>query len=396
MSDQNEIIDALVYSEITNIISPTQFQNRSGEYWNRIVDEEQSQTTANQLDKNTSTEDAYTNFIKKLFGDKQTHINSEFKDLLSQSTIKRACCMGYNSDDGDTNNYEISVKLPFNYDLADKMGATQDTIKKWQKLGFINKPILVPKSLCPTGYSRPAQEDKNESICDRFMRAYCENVKEMYNSYIINVGGKYDENEYMNMSPECGCYADRLKEYGGNAPPLCYSPRCNFSKTVYTDQNSRVQGGCPVQQCVTILNLGTSASLGGTAKIDTQSKQSCFSPETQQKYGLPSVPAPSNLTPPSNTLAPNKKELKPNIPTKPNTPTTPPKAPDSSGNPSDASKNANSGEIISGLSNGAFYGIVGGIGGLILIIIIVVAIIYYKSEYSKRTKAMRKLRKNNK
>ena len=356
MSDQNIILDALVYSSIDNIISPTQFRNKNGDYWNKLG-ENQGQTTANQLDKDTAKDQAYSNFRKQLFGTAETGIEQLFANLLTQSTIKRACCMGYNSNTNDTTNFETSVKIPYIDELATHSGATSDIIANWRKLGYISKTVKVPKSLCPTGYSRPSQSESNATNCDKFMRAYCENAKEMYNLDIQDINGTYSENEFMNTAPECGCFADRLKEYGGNAPPLCYSPRCSFSSTVYPDQNSRAQGGCPVNQCVAILNLATSSSLGGSAGLSGTTNQSCFSPETQQKFGLPVVQPPSGLTPPPPAG-------------------TPPPGP----SPSTSSDDT----IIQGLSNSAFYGIVGGMGGLVLIVIIVIIVLVTRKNKSKR------------
>ena len=61
MSDQNFILDALVYSSIDNIISDTQFRNKNADYWNGFAaSANQGQTTANQLDNNTTTSQANT------------------------------------------------------------------------------------------------------------------------------------------------------------------------------------------------------------------------------------------------------------------------------------------------------------------------------------------------
>jgi len=401
MSDQNIILDALVYSSIDNVISPTQFRNKNGDYWNRLGGN-QGQTTANQLDENTSKDQAYSNFRKFLFGTAETGIEQLFANLLSQSTIKRACCMGYNSNTNDTKNFETSVKIPFVEELATHSGATSDIIANWRKLGYISKTVLIPKSMCPAGYSRPARGNRDSTPCDTFMRAYCENAKEMYNADIIDISGTYSENEYMNITPECGCFADRLKEYGGNPPPLCYSPRCSFSNTVYPDQNSRAQGGCPVNQCVSILNLATTTSLGGQATIKPVNDQSCFSPSTQKEYGLPVVQNPSGLTPPpppgvtSLPAGPSNGTPPPPGPSGPTPPGPTPPGPTPPGptppgptppGPTPPSPKGSESEdtIIAGLSNTAFYAIVGGVGGLILIIIIVIIILVVrKNNTSKR------------
>ena len=370
MSDQNIILDALVYSSIDNIISPTQFRNKNGDYWNRLGGN-QGQTTANQLDENTSSEQAFSNFRKSLFGTTESGIGTLFRNLLSQTTIKRACCLGYNSNPNDKTNFETSIKIPYVEELAVNSGATIDIINNWRKLGYISKSVLIPKSMCPIGYNRPLQTEKNSTQCDTFMRAYCENAKELYNLDIQDLNTTYSDNEFMNVNPECGCFADRLKEFGGQAPPLCYSPRCNFSNTVYPDQNSRVQGGCPVNQCVAILNLASEAALGGTAGLTGTTNQSCFSPETQKKYGLPSVTPPNGLTPPPPsggvTSLPPKK-----APSTASTPRT-------STQPSSSSPSSSDDTIIQGLSNTTFYAIVGGIGGLILIIIIVIIVMVIRN-----------------
>jgi hypothetical protein len=354
MAEQNFILDALVYTSIQNIISPTQFRNKNGDYWNL---RNNSQTTAEQLDETTSISDAFANFRNQTI---QTDINVQntFNELLSNSTIKRACCLGYNSDPLDTKNFEISVKIPYVNEVATKLGATQDILFDWENLGYIKINVKVPKSMCPSEYYRPSRTNPNAIICDKFMRVYCENAKEMYN---IDVSGTYDEDEFMRTTPECGCFSDRLKNYGGNAPPLCYSPRCSFSDSVYVDQNTRTQGGCDVKQCVAILNLSSEAALGGQSKIEPVTSQSCFSSDTQTKYDLPVVEPPQYNSP--------RKFATQN--------------PKNNASKNDVSNNDVDKNTIAGLSKPAFYGIIGGITGLLLLIIVVVIIVMMNNKKIK-------------
>lgn len=383
MSDQNTILDALVYSSINNIISPTQFRNKNGDYWNK---NEQASTTADQLDNKTPIDQAFSNYRTQIIGN-ESNVDVAFNNLLSNSTIKRACCLGYNPDQNDTDTYHIDVKIPYNANIAKQSGATSDIIALWQKLGYVNKTVIVPKSLCPTNYARPARSDKTTRVCDNFMRAYCENAKELYNLDILDISGTYNENEFMNTSPECGCYADRLKEFGGQSTPLCYAPRCNFSNTVYVDQNTRVQNGCPVNQCVSILNLATSASLGGAISVEPVTNQSCFSRETAQKYGLPLVDPPNGTPKPPAGTPPDG---------------TPPDGTPPAGTPADGTPAAGTPAttIIPGISNAIFYGIIGGVGGLTIIIIVITVIVMIKRNNAlkgkkfKLTKTKPKTNKN--
>jgi hypothetical protein len=393
MSDQNFILDALVFSSINNIISETQFRNKNADYWTAFKENaNEGQTTANQLDPNTTKLDGYINFRNNL-SISETNPDQLFADLLSQTTIKRACCLGYNSDN-DVNNFEISVKIPFVEELSRQSGATQSTIETWRKLGYISKIVKIPKSMCPTGYSRPDNKSGETGECDKFMRAYCENAKEMYDLDIKDISGTYSENEFMNIAPECGCFADRLKEYGGQAPALCYSPRCNFSQSVYVDQNSRKQGGCPVNQCVAILNLSTTAALGGvTTGVSGIADQSCFSPKTQKEHGFPSVESPTGLTPPPPPGGTPPAGTPPAGTPPRGTPPpagTPPAGTPPAGTPTQQSSSSSNDTIVSGLSNTAFYGIIGGIGGLVLIIIIVIIVLMGRKNKTSSRLRLRK------
>ena len=80
--------DALVYASIENIINEHNFLNRNAQYWSPT-----SGDSGSFYDQNTPKTIAYMNFANNVgltSNDKQTELNN----LLSDTTIKRACCLG--------------------------------------------------------------------------------------------------------------------------------------------------------------------------------------------------------------------------------------------------------------------------------------------------------------
>ena len=76
--------------------------------------------------------------------DKQKELN----ELLVNTTIKRACCLGNPEINSSTNQrYKITVKLPY---VEELVPSTVDSGTKdlWKTFGFMTKEILVPKYMC--------------------------------------------------------------------------------------------------------------------------------------------------------------------------------------------------------------------------------------------------------
>ena len=244
--------DALVYASIENIINERNFLNRNAEYWRSKSGDAES-----FYDQYTPRGEAYINFTNSInltSNDKQKELN----DLLINTTIKRACCLG-NPETPDTTNqrFKITVKLPYVEELVPST-VDSGTKELWKTFGFMTKEILVPKYMCGD-LSKPTNTNNVTTYCDKFYRAYCENAKQMYAldlSGINNPAFKYNSEDFRRTTPDCACFIDRLKEYSTGLQPACYANTCLSSSAAFTDNVTRKEGACKLSQCIANIKVG--------------------------------------------------------------------------------------------------------------------------------------------
>ena len=231
-------IDALVYSGIKNNLTSVQMVEAG------ISSKFPDQPTMGQAD--------YTN------------------QVLSSTTIKRACAQNYKKPNVPQDKFVVSVRIPtpegFNVDQSSNAAI-------YKKFGFIDKTVYVPASLCTT---LEADYSYQSSASDDFMSLYCNNMKLFYNDEIKLLGTSYNDNEFSQYKPECACYIDKpgnIGASGANAPPLCYAPGCDQSTTAYLDPKSR--GTCTMNICSSVVNVGTNSTVGGNVSANTNVKLAC-------------------------------------------------------------------------------------------------------------------------
>jgi hypothetical protein len=241
----NNIIDALIYSNLKNNIPTTHFRY-------------------DKLLKSSNIKDTSLNI-------QQFKVNN----FLTNSTIKRACCMAKNSNKAnitpDGSGYLINVKIPIppNYQPTDFE----------KKFKYKTIEVIVPKDLCrqkPIGVfdSNFNFEDNNFSECQNFYGAYCENMKYLYN---LESGGVYFPDEFNKYISECSCLADLPKNAPSGVPNSCLLDNCsqNNADTVFLDYSSRAQQ-CESVFCQAITSVGNlQGSEGGQVNFDNKIQQTC-------------------------------------------------------------------------------------------------------------------------
>jgi hypothetical protein len=196
-----------------------------------------------------------------------TNPDGGFTDLLSNTTIKRACCVGYASLDG-SDSYQVKVRIPVpkNYDVKSTINATLSG-----KFGYIDKVINIPTSMCPSGYKKKTNQ------CDNFMEVYCDNVYQMYKNEIKSLGTTYSDKEFATLKPECACYTDRPSYIGTGISPQCYATNCGGATNGSYLSSSVLP--CTAVMCNQIFDTHD-MKVGGNVNINVASEQACGSEYT--------------------------------------------------------------------------------------------------------------------
>ena len=207
-----------------------------------------------------------------------------YTKILKNTSIKRACCR-QKTDDGNPDYYITTVRMPFSAEgksmeelekllvSAGKYGS--DDIDVFKKYG-INYPffhdkqvpskLLVHKSMCPSGYNPNGDNANEHSKCQDFYNLYCYHGKREIEK---KNGGNFNQNEYLKVYPDCGCYVPYPPELPTEgSKPMCAFPSCNnFSKDQYLDNVSRgtLGTGCTATICNAIVNA---SKVTGDVSID--------------------------------------------------------------------------------------------------------------------------------
>lgn len=212
---------------------------------------------------------------------------SEINNILSETTIKRACCLANQYGDGwgnasdDGNYFKIDVKIPTpgeNYPYSEtQQGLTQ------KKFGYIDSTIYVPKNMCASVGIDLSTPNNNWGTCDSFYETYCENQKYFYN---LENSGEYDSEEFYYYSNyECPCFADYPPGFFNNPAAengggVCYLPNCSKNtggQLIYFDAASRaVNDVCTANICSQINTVVAAEAMGqGTINISSENSMKC-------------------------------------------------------------------------------------------------------------------------
>jgi hypothetical protein len=251
-------VDALVYSEINN----------------------------NMIDKDELDEWRSSIFVRDgTLIDKQ--ITDRLNDVMKNTTIKRACCLGNVSED-DPDMLVVNARIPIPLSIN-----SSDLSSLNNKFKYYDKRIHVPKSLC-NEFVKPNKG--NDSVyqrpCDDFYNVYCSNMKKMYMKE-IGPNAKFDNEEFAKYKPECACYNEFTKFSRDGIPisPKCMMfPGCTDSNydngVVYLDPESRKN--CPQEInmaiCNQIINLSDSDfEAGGGIELAPDMKNECSAGSSTQQ-----------------------------------------------------------------------------------------------------------------
>jgi hypothetical protein len=215
--------DPLINASINNFITPNNF--RISDYTYYKID--------NSLNPIMDTQsELYNNFLNLLKSDNNI---PNLDTIISQTTIKRACCKG----DASGSFFKIKVKIPYDETYVNNMNINQDLKNQYRELKYAEKEILIPSNLCPRDYSKPTSGIK--TACDNFYRLYCENSKLLLQE---DINTNFTSELFTLYSPECGCYIDKPQNKINNQPS-CYSATCNSRSTsAYIDEETRSKGDC--------------------------------------------------------------------------------------------------------------------------------------------------------
>lgn len=265
-----------------------------------------------------------------------TDIKTYLNNVLSNTTIKRACCLG----GPNKNNFTVNVRIPIpaNYDTSDLPAINQS-------LGFIDKTVTVPSTLCNNlmikdgtlatyAKNSPTNPTYN-TACDDFYAVYCANMRAQYNDEFSTVypGQTVDMNQFVQYyKPECSCYA-------WDVPPAArmYSPmglgytNCtstdNDAGNVYLDPASRDPTKKPSELviCSQLINLA-GAQAGGDIHIDASLTQNCGNNPTMTPTitSTPSTPTSTTTTKPTSTSTSTPTSTTTTKPTSTSTPSSTP------------------------------------------------------------------------
>jgi len=207
--------------------------------------------------------------------------SEEASDILTETTIKRACCI--NKKEANQSYFPVNVRIPvpegYVYSAGNPLAET------WKKFSYIDKVVHVPISMCgelpsPNGQQYYSTDAEASNACYTFMNAYCNNVNEFYTDEVKKLGTPYDATEFTNYKPECACYAEAPSYITTGVPPACWATGCGANTPAFLDYESATKE-CDMTICNANFNLAN-IHAGGNVTI--------ASPKIVQKCGNPPPP----------------------------------------------------------------------------------------------------------
>lgn len=225
---------------------------------------------------NIITDPSYYDYLRTLYqqyGSKSSQqVAYDLQNVLGNSSIKRACCLGL----GDNDNIEVKIKIPVPEPeaLSDPSSIRAGMYKKYN---YFVKQIKVPSSLCNQnilggeGKWEPGSEN-----CNLFYDVFCRNMLDRFNNANSQTKTSYDSNIFNMYQSDCGCYGyvdPRLKPQ--SVPNKCYMKGCDLGmasrKILYLDPASREGSSCVLNVCNQILDASKNI-VGGNYNINAMFK----------------------------------------------------------------------------------------------------------------------------
>ena len=201
----------------------------------------------NNVNFDVLDDSSWDGLLNNLNIDRGSNISSDLNNIISNTTIKRACCMRNSNNDDSF----IDVRIPLPKDYV----VTPDN-KLWSDFGYIDKRVSVPQTKCDNNYVKGSTE------CDQFYKLYCENAKAFF---IEENKGVFEQNKFASYKPECACYGPKPIFITGSVAPSCYLMGCDeSSQKVYPDLLTRK--GCNANFCTQNVDI-SKLSVGGNASV---------------------------------------------------------------------------------------------------------------------------------
>lgn len=270
---------------------------------------------------NSSTLPEWNTF--KLTADDVQNASAEFANIVSNTTLKRACCLANKNSAGK---YMVSVRIP----APSGYTYTDDASSSSKKFGYIDKTITIDPSMC----NSISDHVRGSPTCNKFYKVYCANMRAMFRE---ENGNKMSYDDFYDYKPECACFGeipDELKQY--SMEPACMFGNCDLnSQKIYT-----VGSACNANICTQLVNMG-GMSVGGDASIKTTLTNKCgaSSVTTPTQPTQPSTSGQQNIASPSSSLNQTNQTSTPSNSSSQSAPATNPSS--STTNPTNVTKSQN-------------------------------------------------------
>jgi hypothetical protein len=224
-------------------------------------------------------------------------IQSKLNKILSNTTLKRACCLQQpdQSSSPDNNVWQIPVRIPV-FNSSQFTSETKQKLVPYEKsYNYYDKIVKIPKTMCnsiksPDGkvYNRPKMGSSTTTNCDDFYSVYCKNMLSQYYAQSNEVGNTADAIDFANnFKRECACFTPL--DVSVKVARRCLSyPQCvsNSNNNAYLDPDSRLT--CPenltVSICKQVFNISENKA-GGNITVSPQLKEKCSATDKNNTSG---------------------------------------------------------------------------------------------------------------
>ena len=203
-----------------------------------------------------------------------TQNKASASELLSNTTLKRACCRTTKR----TGDFDVEVRLPLQR-TPEQIGTNPISKDLYEKFGYYDKSIKVPLSICSQLDTADVKWTPGSPQCDIFYNLYCRNaLNEFQSKYGTTVTPDIQE-KFDAYKPECVCYVMKSavqKELSANLNPVCMFPKCKGGReSLYLDPASRLKTDCQVSNCVQIVATAIGKVGGNVNQGDINANMTC-------------------------------------------------------------------------------------------------------------------------
>jgi len=175
------------------------------------------------------------------------------KNLLNDTTLKRACCMG---------NDFVNVRIPSYRGARYNLTLDEDKIAK--ENNYLDVRVKVNRNKCPSEFN-----NQGSVGCQSFYRVYCTSVlQEFISIYWKDKSKPFPYNKWVAYKKECACFSPEpewMKNFQFNIPPKCVIPDCLPGGNSFLDDESQGSECKNLTYCQQNLDVGTVAAIEGSA-----------------------------------------------------------------------------------------------------------------------------------